>query len=112
MFRYQAFDDKAATFWIKSNCQPVERHFPDGVPHARKIVRVVRDLVVSDEEVTVVFALQLDPVLERSRKVPDVQWSGWADPGGDALPFAYGVSTHRCRIRPVCRASASKAALL
>ena len=47
---------KLAAFRVKPNCQPVERHFPDGVAHAWKVVRVVRDLVVGDEEVAVVFA--------------------------------------------------------
>ena len=72
---------KLATFGIKPNCQPVERHFPDGVAHAWKIARVVRDLVVGDEEVAVVFVLQLDPVFERTRIVAEVQRTGRPDPG-------------------------------
>jgi hypothetical protein len=73
MLRYQALDNEAACLRVKPHSQPVERHFPDGVPHARKITRVVRDLVVSDEEVAVVFTLQLDPVLECARIMPEVE---------------------------------------
>ena len=80
---------KLAAFGVKPNGQPVERHFPDGVAHARKVVRVVRDLVVGDEEVAVVFVLQLDPVFERARIVPEVQWPGRPDPGENALLFAH-----------------------
>ena len=50
---------KLRAFWIKPDCQPVECHLPDGVTHAWKVVRVVGNLVIGDEEIAVVLALQL-----------------------------------------------------
>lgn len=91
MLRHRAFDDEAAAFRIKPNCQPVERHFPDGTAHAWKVVRVVRDLVVGDEERAVVFVLQLDPVFERARIVPEVQRTCRPDRGENALLRHYAL---------------------
>ena len=69
---------------IRGNREPFT-----GIAHARKVVREVRDLVVGDEKIAVVLMLQLDPVVERARIMPDVQWTGRTDPRENALIAAH-----------------------
>jgi len=95
-----AFDDKIGDSGIEADCQPIENHFPDGIAHSREIVREVRDLIVSDEKGAIVFVLQPDPVGERACVVPEVQRTGWTDPGKNASTADHGRSQYHSGGRP------------
>ena len=58
---------------VQADCEPIERHLPDGVTDARDVVRVVRDLVIGDEEVALVLVLQANPVFERASIVAEMK---------------------------------------
>src|SRR3989449_9519102 len=85
VFRDQALDNEGAAFWIESDCKPVERHLPYRLPHSGHVVSVVRYLIVGDQEVAVIAALQAHPVLERARVVAEMQGAGGPDSSQNPL---------------------------
>jgi len=47
-----------AALWIKSDGKPVKRHLPYRLSHPRHVVSVVGHLIVGDQEVAIIAALQ------------------------------------------------------
>ena len=85
VLRHPAFDDEAGPFRIEADREPVERHFPDSVANARKVLRVIGELVVGDQEVAVIFILQLEPVFESAGVMAEVQRPGRSNAGENAF---------------------------
>ena len=81
----EALDDEAALRGVETDGEPVQRHLPHGVTHARHVVRIVGDLIVGDQKMAVVLVLEPHPVLERAGIVAEVERSGRPDAREDAL---------------------------
>src|SRR5262245_3557083 len=96
MFWDEAFNEKGTAFWIEPYREPVERHFPYGLPHSRHIIDVVGDLVIGDQEVAIVVVLQLHPILERATVMPKMQGPG----GPNSCQYALLALRHKCHSKP------------
>ena len=85
VLRDQALDDERTLLGVQPHREPVERDLPNRLPHSRDLIRVVRDLIVGDQEIAVVGPLKPQPVLESASVVPQVQGAGWSDTGQNPL---------------------------
>jgi hypothetical protein len=85
MLRHEALDDEVADRGIEPHRQPIEGHFPHRLAHAGNVVRIVRDLVIGNQEIAVILPLQLHPVLECTYIVAQMKRPGRTDSGQDTL---------------------------
>src|SRR5437763_12140747 len=88
VLRHMRLNEKRGFFRIESGGQPVNSNVQNALLHSRS-VSIVRGqgMPISDEEETIIFLLQLDPVAQRAHVVAQVQLARGTHSARNALAW-------------------------